>query len=59
MEGEGERCNGSMRETENQEGVVFQMVRDVSIIFGREKRANQCRWLMCHGRDKIVDEKGF
>lgn len=38
---EGERCDGSMKGTENQEGVVFKMVRVMSIIFDRENKASQ------------------
>lgn len=53
----GEKGDSSMRGTKNQEGVVFKMVRDLSIIFGRKKRASQWRWLMCHGRDEITDEE--
>lgn len=53
----GERCNGSMKGTKSQEGVVFKMVRGVSIIFGRRKKANHWRWLMNYRRDEITDEK--
>ena len=45
----GEKGDISTRGTENQEGVVFKVMRDLSIIFGRKKRASQWRWLMCLG----------
>lgn len=56
---EGERCDCSMKGTENQEGVVFKMVKVMGIIFDRGKKASQYRWLMNHGRNEIIDEKGF